>query len=160
MSATTGNGATPGGGPVTAGDAATTGEAALAEAARGWLRDLFAPWVQALNLQVTRAVPGEVVLRLPFDPSLCREGGTICGQALMAAADTAMVLAISAQLGGFKPMTTVSLTTSFMRAVAGGDVTVTARVLKPGRTLTFGEIEMAGGDGKLAAHVTTTYAML
>ncbi len=154
MSETKGPGATPATGRGAAGDAA------LEEAARGWLRDLFAPWVQALNLQVQAVTPGEAVLRLPFDPSLCREGGTICGQALMAAADTAMVLAIASQLGGFKPMTTVSLNTSFMRAVAGGDVTVTARVLKPGRTLTFGEIEMAGGDGKLAAHVTTTYAML
>lgn len=151
MSENTGSGATP---------ATGRGDAALEDAARGWLRDLFAPWVQALNLQVQSVAPGEAVLRLPFDPSLCREGGTICGQALMAAADTAMVLAIASQLGGFRPMTTVSLNTSFMRAVAGGDVTVTARVLKPGRTLTFGEIEMAGGDGKLAAHVTTTYAML
>ena len=151
MSETKGSGATP---------ATGRGDAALEDAARGWLHDLFAPWVRALNLQVQSVVPGEAVLRLPFDPSLCREGGTICGQALMAAADTAMVLAISSQLGGFKPMTTVSLNTSFMRAVAGGDVTVTARVLKPGRTLTFGEIEMAGSDGKLAAHVTTTYAML
>jgi uncharacterized protein (TIGR00369 family) len=99
------------------------------------------------------------VLRLPFDPALCREGGTICGQALMAAADTAMVLAICAHQGGFRPMTTVSLNTSFMRAIAGGDVRVTARVLKPGRTLCFGEIELAGADGRIAVHATTTYAM-
>jgi acyl-coenzyme A thioesterase PaaI-like protein len=101
------------------------------------------------------------VLRLPFDARLCRVGGTICGQALMAAADTSMVIAISAHLGGFRPMTTVSQTTSFMRAVADDDVLVTARVLKPGRTLCFGEIELASArDGRLAAHVTTTYAML
>ncbi len=79
----------------------------------------------------------------------------------MAAADTAMVIAVASQLGEFRPMTTVSQTTSFMRPVADSDVIVTARVLKPGRTLTFGEIEMAAErDGKLAAHVTTTYALL
>ncbi len=137
------------------------GDDALVAAARGWLADLFAPWVQALRLQPERVVPGEAVLRLPFDAQLCRVGGTVCGQALMSAADTAMVIAISAQLGEFRPMTTVTLTTSFMRAIADDDVLVTARVLKPGRTLAFGEIELASArDGRIAAHVTTTYAML
>ena len=34
-------------------------------------------------------------------------------------------------------------------------------VIKPGRTLFFGEVQLIGaGDGKLAAHATTTYAMV
>ena len=50
---------------------------------------------------------------------------------------------------------------SFMRPVAAGDVRVVARVIKPGRTLFFGEVQLIGaGDGKLAAHATTTYAMV
>jgi acyl-coenzyme A thioesterase PaaI-like protein len=51
----------------------------------------------------------------------------LCGQAYMAAADTAMVLAISSALDAFKPMTTVALNTSFLRPVSEGDVQVTAR---------------------------------
>ena len=129
--------------------------------ARGWLADLFAPWVQALRLAPEAVGPDAVVLRLPFDESLCRVGGTLCGQALMSAADTAMVIAIAAQLGEFRPMTTVGITTSFMRPIAQGDALITARVIKPGRTLTFGEIEIvSASDGKLAVHATTTYAML
>jgi uncharacterized protein (TIGR00369 family) len=128
--------------------------------AQAMLAELFAPWVQALGLRVTAVAPGEVTLVLPFDARLARVGGTVCGQAMMAAADTAMVLAVSAQLGGFRPMTTVSLTQSFMRPVSGTDLTVRARVLKPGRTLMFGEVELAGPDGKLAAHATTTYALV
>jgi uncharacterized protein (TIGR00369 family) len=133
----------------------------LEQQCEAWLGDLFAPWVQALDLRVEAAQPGEVTLRLPVTAQLAREGGTLCGQAMMAAADTAMVLAIGAQLGEFRPMTTVSLNTSFMRAVTGCDLVVVARVLKPGKTMMFGEIEMfAAKDMKLAAHATTTYAML
>jgi uncharacterized protein (TIGR00369 family) len=136
-------------------------DAAVLAQARTWLGEWFAPWVQALRLEPVRMKPGEATLRLPFDPSLCRVGGTVCGQALMAAADTSMVFAIVAQLGEFRPMTTVNQTTAFLRAIADDDVLVTARVLKPGRTLTFGEIELAGArDGRIAAHVSTTYAML
>ena len=131
------------------------------EQGQAWLAELFAPWVQELGLKVARLEGGEAELVMPFSDRLCRVGGTICGQALMAAADTSMVLAISSQLGGFKPMTTVGQTTSFMRAISGSDVRIVARVLKPGRTLVFGEIEMSSAsDGKLAAHVTTTYALV
>lgn len=135
-------------------------ESMLDEAA-GWLEELFAPWVRSLGLRPVKVAGGEAELLLPFDPSLCRVGGTICGQALMTAADTAMVFAIASQLGEFRPMTTVSQNMSFMRPVAAGDVRVVARVMKPGRSLFFGEVEMIGvADGKLAAHATTTYALL
>jgi len=136
------------------------GEVVL-DQAQGWMKELFAPWVQSLGLRPVKVAGGESELLLPFDASLCRVGGTICGQALMAAADTAMVFAIASQLGEFRPMTTVSQNMSFMRPVAAGDVRVLARVLKPGRSLFFGEVQLIGvGDGKLAAHATTTYAML
>jgi uncharacterized protein (TIGR00369 family) len=123
------------------------------------LKSLFAPWVQALNLELVSLEPGVAVFRLPFSTELCREGGSVCGQALMSAADTVMVFAISAQLGEFKPMTTVSLNTSFMRPVLG-DALITARVTKPGKSLMFGTIDLEAADGKLCAQVTTTYAMV
>jgi len=129
--------------------------------AQRMLGELFAPWVQALGLRVEAVGGGEATLRLPFDASLSRVGGTVCGQAMMAAADTAMVFAIVSQLGEFRPMTTVTLNTSFMRPVSGSDLLIVARVLKPGRSLVFGEIEMtSAADGRLAAHATTTYALV
>ena len=39
--------------------------------------------------------PGAVV-RMAFSERLCRHGGIVCGQALMAFADTSMVIAILA----------------------------------------------------------------
>ena len=130
------------------------------EAAHAILTDNFAPWVQALNLRVTACGDTESVLLLPFAESLVRVGGTVCGQALMSAADTAMVIAISSSLGTFKPMATVNQTISFMRPISKADVLVTARILKPGRTLVFGEVAMSAvGDPKLCVHATLTYAL-
>ena len=124
--------------------------------------DTFAPWVRELALRVEQAVPGEVVLALPVTPPHVHGGGVLCGQTMMAAADTAMVLAVSSALGGFKPMTTVQLQTSFLRPIGAdaGHARVTARVLRRGRNLVFGEIEVADPRGALAAHATTTYALL
>jgi len=126
------------------------------------LATLFAPWVQQLQLRVLEAREGEVVFALPVHPRHVHGGGVMCGQTMMAAADTAMVLAIMTHLGEFKPMTTVQMQTSFLRPIAGGsaDARMTARVLRMGRAIVFGEIEIADAAGKLAAHATTTYALL
>ena len=126
------------------------------------LARVFAPWVQDLDLRVIEARAGEVTLALPVTSRHVHEGGVLCGQTMMAAADTAMVLAVMTKLGGFKPMTTVQLQTSFLRQVAGtsGSARVVARVLRMGRSLVFGEIQILNADDELAAHVTTTYALL
>ena len=126
------------------------------------LHDVFAPWVRELELRVLSAQLGEVRLALPVAPRHVHGGGVLCGQTLMAAADSAMVLAVMTHLGAFKPMTTVQLQTSFLRPVKGdaGTVAVLARVLKMGRSLVFGEVELRAPDGSMAAHATTTYALL
>jgi len=121
---------------------------------------VLAPWVRALGLKPVSVTDESTTLRLPFSGELRHQGGVICGQVFMAAADTAMVIAISAALGEFKPMTTVSQNISFMRAVRNGDVLITARVLRLGRNLVFGEVELTDEDGKMACHATTTYALL
>ena len=126
------------------------------------LSTMVSPWVRELDLRVLEARPGEVMLALPVAPRLVHGGGVLCGQAMMAAADTAMVLAISSQLGGFRPMTTVQLQTSFLRPIGGdsGEARLVARVLRLGKSLVFGEIELLDAAGRLAAHATTTYALL
>jgi uncharacterized protein (TIGR00369 family) len=129
------------------------------EDAQHMLKALFAPWVQSLGLEPVAFEPGVARFRLPFSSALCREGGSVCGQAMMAAADTAMVFAISAQMGRFVPMTTVNMSSSFLRPLSS-DATVTARVIKPGKSLMFGEIEMSGADGKPCFRASTTYALL
>mgnify|MGYP001333975621 FL=1 len=126
------------------------------------LSHVFAPWVRELDLRVLEARAGEVTLALPVTSRHVHEGGVLCGQTMMAACDTAMVLAVVTKLGGFKPMTTVQLQTSFLRPVAGtsGVARIVARVLRMGRTLVFGEIQLINADDELAAHPTRTYALL
>ena len=126
------------------------------------LGHVFAPWVRELDLRVIEARAGEVTLALPVTRRHVHEGGVLCGQTMMAACDTAMVLAIMTELGGFKPMTTVQLQTSFLRPISGasGAARVLARVLRMGRTLVFGEMQVISADDELFAHATCTCALL
>lgn len=135
---------------------------ALVEQLNAVLAEVAAPFVASLGLRVQAADARQVRLAMPVTPALVHGGGVVCGQALMAAADTAMVLALSASLGGFRPMTTVQLQTSFLRPVPGdaAEVTLLCTLLRRGKTLAFGEVELLTPDGQLAAHATTTYALL
>ncbi len=127
------------------------------------LTDYFAPWVQALGLRVEPVEPEAtaVTLRLPQSDQLSRVGGMLCGQAMMAAADTAMVLALIRHFGAFRPCTTVQMNSSFLKPLSGQDALVTARVLRAGKALAFGEIDICGADdGKSVCRASTTYALL
>ncbi|WP_041624711.1 PaaI family thioesterase [Stackebrandtia nassauensis] len=124
------------------------------------LRDNFAPWVQDLGLEVVALGDASATLRLPHSPRLNREGGALCGQAMMAAADTATVIAISSASGGFRPMTTVQQSTTFRRPVLDGDVTVVARIGKLGRTMAFVDIDIRDEARTVVAQASTVYAIL
>ena len=126
------------------------------------LTTVFAEWVRALDLRVLEASAGDVLLALPVTAMHVHSGGVMSGQTLMAAADTAMVLAVMSKLGAFRPMTTVQLQTTFLRPIPAdaGFANVHARVLRIGKTLAFGDIQITHGDAVLAAHATTTYALL
>jgi len=139
--------------------------------ARRVLGEVFAPWIQDLNLSIERIEytpppkaqdwqPG-ALLRMPFSERLCRNGGVVCGQALMALADTAMVIANLAANRGYRPMTTVDQTTHFMRAVSSSDVLADARVVRLGRTMSFGRVTLLSAtDNKQVAMVSSAFAML
>ncbi|MFD7436207.1 PaaI family thioesterase [Streptomyces sp. NPDC059861] len=121
----------------------------------------FAPWVLELGLSVQDLSEDRATLRLPWSAALAREGGALCGQALMAAADTATVVVVSAARGTFVPMTTVQQSTSFQRAVTDSDVLIVAVLTKLGRRTAFADISMtAERTGELAAHASTVYALL
>jgi uncharacterized protein (TIGR00369 family) len=142
------------------------------EEARRVLGEVFAPWVQDLGLSIVRIEcdppadasadwqPG-ATLRMAFSDRLCRHGGVVCGQALMALADTAMVIAVLAANRGYRPMTTLDQTTHFMRPVAQSDVIADARIVRLGRTVSFGRITLSGAsDNKPVAMVSSAFAML
>ncbi len=133
-----------------------------AAALQATLDELAAEYVKRLGLRVESAEAGSVTLALPVTADVVHAGGVLCGQAILAAADTAMLVAMIAQLGEFRPMTTVQLQASFVRPVPKEAATlkVVARVLRHGRTLSYGDVEFVMADGKLAAHATTTYALL
>jgi len=132
---------------------------------------IFPQWVQDLALLVesveTVQPPGALpdwqpgaIVRLPYSRKLCRNGAAVCTQALMALADTAMVLACSAAWNGYRPMTSIDQTTHFLRPV-NFDVIADARAVRLGRNTSFGRVMLLNAaDGRPVGMVASAYGML
>lgn len=121
----------------------------------------FAPWVQDLQLSVVEASAEGVVLRLPRSDRIERIGGLVCGQALMAISDTGMALALCRHFGAFRAMSTVQLNSQFLKPLVAQDGLAHTRLLRVGKSLAFGEIEIRGArDQSMVCTATTTYALL
>ena len=125
------------------------------------LKEGFAPWVQELDIHFDKVAEGQAILRVPAAEQLNRIGGTVCGQAIMALADTAMVFAVCSAVDAYVPMTTVSQSSSFLRPAADADLIAHAKIIKQGRSIVYGEVNLyTERPDKPIAHITSTYMLL
>lgn len=125
------------------------------------LEENFAPWVQALDLTVEHLGPDGARLRMARGDHLSREGGTVCGQAMMSLADTTMVFVVAGAQGRYRPMTTVSQTINFLKPVSNADVIARGTATRIGRSMAFGDVRLyADGKDDPVAHIATAYALL
>ncbi|MFQ5937612.1 MAG: PaaI family thioesterase [Acidiferrobacterales bacterium] len=118
------------------------------------------PFVAQLGSKVERLDEGVARLRVPFRDDFLRPGGTISGPVLMGAADLAMYAAVLSLIGPVELAVTTNLNINFLRRPRPGDVIAEARILKLGKRLAVGEVDLyLDGDRDLVAHVTTTYSI-
>jgi uncharacterized protein (TIGR00369 family) len=119
------------------------------------------PFVSALGIECEDVRPGYAVARWRQDPRWLRPGGYLFGGGLMSLADAALYMAILGQIGLKAMAVTSELKMNFLRPAVGGDVLATARVLKLGRRLAYGEVHvrMADDHDRLIAHATCSYAL-
>jgi uncharacterized protein (TIGR00369 family) len=135
------------------------------------MTEVFPAWVQDLALLVESVEtarplgalpdwqPGATV-RLPYSKKVCSDSAAVCTQALMALADTAMVLACSAAWNGYRPMTSIDQTTHFLRAV-NFDVVADARVVRIGHNTSFGRVMLLNAaDRRPVGMVASAYSIL
>ena len=120
---------------------------------------VFAPWVQDLHIDVVAVEENLIRFAMPENDRLVRIGGIVCGQALSAFADTAMVLTLSARFDGFRPVTTVDQTTSFMKPIRNVGVVCDVEILRLGRQMAFLRAVLSEHEGKPATSVTGTYML-
>ena len=79
---------------------------------------------------------------------------------MMALADFAMYDAVMAAVGWVPLAVTTNLTINFLRKPAPRDLLAEVRLIKIGRRLAVGDVDIrSDGEDELVAHVTSTYSI-
>src|SRR6204780_4244321 len=103
---------------------------------------------------------GGCPLRRHFNPKSLRPGGTVSGPIIMALADVAMYVAVLSAIGWVPLAVTTNLNINFLRKPAPRDLLAEARLIKLGKRLAVGEVDIRSeGEEELVAHVTSTYSI-
>lgn len=105
--------------------------------------------------------PGYARIRMRYRQWMQRPGKTLSGPTLMAAADTAMYVAVMAQAGPMLMAVTADMNLRFLSKGALDDVLAEATVLKFGRKLVVMECRVwsAAEPERLVMHATGSYAL-
>ena len=101
------------------------------------------------------------LLRQRYSDQMLRPGGTISGPTLMALADFAMYVVLLSAIGPVGLAVTTNLSINFLRkGQPGQDVLAAARLLKLGKRLAVGEVNLLSGTSPdPIAHAISTYSI-
>jgi len=113
------------------------------------------------GVKVEAVEAGRVRIRLPFDPTTVRPGGTISGPTMMGLADYAVYAVVLSLIGPVKLAVTTNLNCNFLRRPKPGNLIAEGSILKLGKRLAVGEVSIFsdGEEDDPVAHVVATYSI-
>ncbi len=115
------------------------------------------PFVALLDLRLESIEPGICVVRMPFREDLMNGMGSIHGGAVVSLCDSSFYVALASIYGPFQPTATATLTCSFLASAREGhDLFATAKVLKPGKRIVYGEVTVTSNE-RIVAHATMNF---
>jgi uncharacterized protein (TIGR00369 family) len=125
---------------------------------------LHAEFPQAFSggdISIESADGATCLVRQRYSDRMLRPGGTVSGPTLMALADLAMYVVLLSAIGPVGLAVTANLTINFLRrGEPGQDVLAAARLLKLGKRLAVGEVNLLSGTSPdPIAHVISTYSI-
>lgn len=127
---------------------------------RAYLVEIFPEFWKRGDLRVEGIAPMSATVRLAYHPKHLRPGGTLSGPAMFGVCDAALFVAILAELGRVAHAVTTSASINFLRKPAPADLIGRARLIKLGKRLAVGEVELySEGESEMVAHATGTYSI-
>jgi uncharacterized protein (TIGR00369 family) len=117
------------------------------------------PVIAFLGVQVPDLGEGFARFVLPFRPQLANSIGLMQGGMIAALADEAVAYALWSLVPEEELISTVELKINFLAPVREGAVEAVARIVRRGKTISLGEVDV-WGQGKLVAKGLFTYIHL
>jgi len=134
-------------------------ESSLAEVEAFFEKEL--PFFEVFGFEIESMDEEAGVARFVYDEQWTRPYQIINGGTLMALADVAVYIAIFGRLGIIPLAVTNELKMNFLRPAIGGDVLARAELIKVGRRVVYGvvDVHMDDNPDRLVAHATSSYVL-
>lgn len=112
------------------------------------------------GLSILQVWHGGCRVRLAFQATSVRPGGTISGPTLMMLADVAMYIALLASIGWVPLAVTTNLNINFLAKPLPAALIAECRLIKLGKRLAVGDVALRSeGRDDMVAHATSTYSI-
>ncbi len=145
---------------MTTSEAKTPGVLSVAEIEQVFAREFTQVAARSSALTIEAVWHRGARVRRAFSEKSLRPGGTISGPTMMGLADFAIYVAILATIGPVPLAVTTSLTINFLSKPAQRDLIATTRLIKLGKRLVVGDVEIfSEGGTEMVAHATATYSV-
>lgn len=120
------------------------------------------PMARLIGFRCVTAEPGEIVMRLDYDPSLENTMGMAHGGVAATMLDTAMGCAAHTMLPVGSGIVTLDLTITYLRPITAKHTPVVAagRVINLGRRTIYVGGEVRGSDDTLVAHAVGNFSIV
>jgi uncharacterized protein (TIGR00369 family) len=119
------------------------------------------PLATLLGIETVEVAPDLVRVRLPFRSEVTTVGDLVHGGAIAALIDVAATAAFwtGADLARNPRGTTIGFTVNFLAPARSSELIANARVVQRGRSISVGEIDVTGVDGRPVARALVTYKL-
>jgi len=118
------------------------------------------PFNKLIGLRVVRGHSDGVTLECAMRDQLKNLAGMLHGGVAATLADAAVGIALAKHFDGRRPCTTTDLKINYLRPIAHGKIVARSHLVRIGKKLCVGRVDMSDAQGKLAAVAIVTYLLL
>jgi uncharacterized protein (TIGR00369 family) len=118
------------------------------------------PFIRLMGMRLLSAGGGKSVMRCTIRPVLRNTAGTLHGGVMGALVDMSVATALRSVMPLSSGMTTVEYKVNFLKPVVEGVVTAYGTVLRLGKTIAAGSVEIRNDGGEIVAFGSATYYIL
>ena len=118
------------------------------------------PFNKLLGIRIVCRHSDGVTIQCKIRKELLNSAGVVHGGVLASMADTAMGIALHNHFGGRRPITTTDLKINYLRPIPQGKAVARSYLVRVGKTLGVGRVELFDAERNLAAVAIVTYMIL
>ena len=118
------------------------------------------PFNKLIGLRVSRLHADGVTLECPMRDELRNIAGMMHGGVAATLADAAVGIALARHFGGRRPCTTTDLKINYLRPIAQGKIVARSHLVRIGKKLCVGRVDLTDAQRKPAAVAIVTYMLL